>query len=620
MQVYKNLKIASKLIIGFIIVAVISGIVGTVGILNIQNISNLDTDMYERHTKTMPELANIARTYQRERVDLRDLYLVKDGDKKQNIINSFDEYDKIIEQNIINFEAGVKTAEITDKFNALRDALDEFNLYRDEVITHIQAGQMNEAYELLMGERGGKIANTVQVTTDDLMNLKTLRAKEASDSNTASANFATILMIAVVLGGAIIAILLGILISRMISKPIDRMVVVADKLAVGDINVNVVSDTKDEIGKLAESFSRMINSIRAQALAVEGIADGDLTVTVEVRSENDLLGRKLSEMVEKNNNILTNINNASEQVAAGSKQVSDSSIALSQGATEQASSIEELTASIEEISSQTKLNAQNADQANKLAETSKNNALQGNTQMNEMLKAMEEINESSSSIYKIIKVIDDIAFQTNILALNAAVEAARAGQHGKGFAVVAEEVRTLAARSASAAKETTEMIESSIKKVEGGTKIAKDTAEALSEIVDSIDKVANLVNDIALSSNEQAVGIGQVNVGIIQVSQVVQSNSATSEESAAASEELSSQSTLLKEMVANFKLRKVNQINYNMYDNISPEVIKMLDRISSSSKIDKHQRGEAQAESAAAKEAKSLEKSIALSGKELGKY
>lgn len=317
----------------------------------------------------------------------------------------------------------------------------------------------------------------------------------------------------------IIGIIIFYIISNSIVNPIKTAVGYANTMASGDFTNDIDENfikRKDEFGSLAKAFLKMSNSL-------------DRT--------------------------LSNIKAAAEQVAAGSHQVSDSSITLSQGATEQASSVQQLSASIEEISAQTKQNAENAQQANNLAIKTKTNADNGNEHMQDMLKAMEGINVSSNNIFKIIKVIEDIAFQTNILALNAAVEAARAGQHGKGFAVVAEEVRSLAARSSKAAQETTEMIQDSIKKVEGGSKIAEETSKALNEIVDEIDKVATLVEDIANASNEQAIGIGQVNEGIMQISAVVESNSAVAEESAASSEELAGQAQLLNKQISEFKLR-----------------------------------------------------------------
>ena len=379
--------------------------------------------------------------------------------------------------------------------------------------------------------------------------------------STANAPSDTIIWLVIGVGFALIVIT-GLTIMLFIRRGLKEMpgiTAMAERISRGDISgISAGSDaepTKNEITLLQRAFGSISNSIKSQAEIMSRIADGDYFVSIPVRCDSDVMNKAINDMLDRTNAALHQIMSSSVQIDAGAKQIADGAQSLAHGSVEQASAIEHLSTSIGVITDMTNQNTGIAKEAADLSGEIKTIAETGNEQMGQMMQAVNDINDASNQIGKIIKVIDDIAFQTNILALNAAVEAARAGQHGKGFAVVAEEVRNLAAKSAEAAKDTGGMIENSIERANLGLSIATKTSDSLKEIVDGINRSAVIVAQIARSSEEQSTSIAQINTGIEQVAQVVTQNSATAEESAAASEEMSSQSNIMAKNISRFKLR-----------------------------------------------------------------
>jgi len=501
MQWFYNLKIASKLLIGFVLVAVIAGVIGVIGITKIKTIDDADTAMYELNTKPMEPILAVVVAFQRIRVNYREIVLEQSAEGKMKFSNRIKELNKIIDDNLPEIEKSLKSEETKKAFAEIKAERAQFAPHLDKIVALALEGKNDQAVAYMRSDAVAGLARSVDQSIQKLAELKIKLAKQKSDENTVIAK-AAITMTSIILAvGVALAIGLGLFLSRIISRPLREAVEVSNQLAEGNLTVTIEAKSKDETGQLLAAMKNMVEKLKV---------------------------------------VVADVKSAADNVAAGSQELSSSSEEMSQGATEQAAAAEEASSSMEQMSSNIRQNADNATQTEKIAVKSADDAKQGGKAVAETVHAMKEIAGK-------ISIIEEIARQTNLLALNAAIEAARAGEHGKGFAVVAAEVRKLAERSQHAAGEISQLSASSVQ-------VAEAAGEMLARMVPDIQRTAELVQEISAACKEQDTGAEQINKAIQQLDQVIQQNASASEEMASTSEELASQAEQLQATIAFFRV------------------------------------------------------------------
>jgi len=542
MKWFDDLKIGAKLLASFMIVATMAAVIGFIGITKIRTVAKSGEELYAVNTIPILQLSEISTAYNRIRINLRDLLLDDNKANHAHYMDTIKELTKTVDEVLPKYEKEIRSKEIREQFDTMKDAYGKFTVVKEKIIT-LQAEHKTEEARQLMMKECGPVAKVINGTIAKMDEIKAAQAKEKNEHNAATAKSAIVMSVIVVAIGVLLAIGLGIFISRSINNPLKKSVDFAKGVADGDLSQRIDLNRKDEIGDLTTALNGMVNNLTKVIENVKQAANNVASASTQLYSTAEQLATGSEEVASQASTVAT----SAEEMAATSTEIARNSGMAAEGS-KHANDSATTGASVVKAT---------VDGMNRIAERVKDTA-----------KTVESLGSRSDQIGEIVGTIEDIADQTNLLALNAAIEAARAGEQGRGFAVVADEVRALAERTTKATKEIAQMIkaiqhetkgavssmEEGVKEVGKGTEEAAKSGQALQDILNQINSVTAQVNQIASSAEQQTSTTTAISNNINQITNVVTEAAKGAQESARAAATLSTLADEVLKIVGQFKL------------------------------------------------------------------